>query len=397
LPPPTFFGATPIKIAVFHNLPSGGALRALADKLATLVERGHRVAVYTFSTSDGDQAFPADLGQEIFVTPLDYRGFFCFKNYFESTRTAAEKINRSDVDCVLVEKCRYFGSPPILRYLKKKTLFYTQEPLRIRDYENLAPSPNTFIDPSPFKKDLFLWKRFLRTPGRLYLKDQDRKAIRSCRTVWTNSHFTAEWIRRAYGVEARVVYQGVDLQKFVPDRRTSRENFVLSVGRLDPVKGHDFVIEVLSCLPSSVRPQLKIISDTSAPKYRAHLEKKARDKKVILTIEEKIEDSRLVVLYQEAAMVLCASFHEPFGLVPLEAMACGAPVLAVEEGGYMETVVHGETGFLIRREERDWTAKIRQLLLDPLLAGRLGTSGRRHVESHWPRHLFASRFEAFFV
>ena len=91
----------------------------------------------------------------------------------------------------------------------------------------------------------------------------------------------------------------------------------------------------------------------------------------------------VVALYQRAGVVACAQIREPFGLVPLEAMACATPVVAVDEGGFRETIRDGETGLLVAREAGLLGATIATVLDDGELAARLGRAGRAEVEREW--------------
>ena len=76
--------------------------------------------------------------------------------------------------------------------------------------------------------------------------------------------------------------------------------------------------------------------------------------------------------------------EEPFGLVPLEAMACAKPVVVTKSGGLVESVIDGETGFIIEKRDVNTLAeKICLLLRDEKLAQQMGEAGRRHVEEHF--------------
>ena len=68
-----------------------------------------------------------------------------------------------------------------------------------------------------------------------------------------------------------------------------------------------------------------------------------------LKILNLISDEELVLLYNKAKMVVYAPYCEPFGLVPLESMSCGTPVVGVGDGGVKETVINGKTGILTGR------------------------------------------------
>ncbi len=107
---------------------------------------------------------------------------------------------------------------------------------------------------------------------------------------------------------------------------------------------------------------------------------------------------RIVVLYSHAALFVCPSVYEPFGIINLEAMACGTPVVAAAVGGIPEVVVDGKTGILVpfapvssadpeplRPEQyaRDLAAAINELLAAPERRQAMGAEARRRVEAHF--------------
>ncbi len=114
----------------------------------------------------------------------------------------------------------------------------------------------------------------------------------------------------------------------------------------------------------------------------------------------------VVQLYTHAAVFCCPSIYEPFGIINLEAMACGTPVVASAVGGIPEVVVDGETGYLVPLEQqsespfepvdparfsRDLAAAINRLLADPALRVRMGEAGRRRVEERFTWSAIARR------
>jgi glycosyltransferase involved in cell wall biosynthesis len=107
-----------------------------------------------------------------------------------------------------------------------------------------------------------------------------------------------------------------------------------------------------------------------------------------------VPDETLVQRYNQAQVVLYAPQDEPFGLVPLEAMACETPVIGIAEGGVRETVIDGETGRLLPRSGPVWAAAIAELLADAPERDRLGRQGRQQVLSNWTWEEAAARVEA---
>jgi glycosyltransferase involved in cell wall biosynthesis len=384
------------KLAVFHNLPSGGALRVLRDKLKGFKRRGYTVSLYSFSTSERD-FMPLDrLADRSHVEPLHFKGFFRYQNYFKATRMVAEVINRSDADLVFVTKCRYFGSPPLLRYLRKPHVFYSHEPLRIRSYEALANGNGAPLAALTGLTPFQMIKKSVKIRDHFIVKREDRRSMRSARLVMTNSHFTARWIKRVYGIEASVNYQGVDADFFCPPEKRERGGHVLSVGRLDETKGHDFILRALAEIPKRARPPFIITCDRLDPRFFKKLQEDADRLGVDCDIRYRVSDEELRTIYQTSRLALCSSVNEPFGLVPLEAMACGTPVLAIKEGGFMETVRDGETGFLLDRDESLWARKIEACLADPAAMKEMGEAGRAEVLRRWTWGPFIERLEKIF-
>ena len=96
-----------------------------------------------------------------------------------------------------------------------------------------------------------------------------------------------------------------------------------------------------------------------------------------------VSEAELVAYYNRAMVVAFVPYLEPFGLVPLEAMACGTPVIGVREGGVRETVSDGQSGLLIDRDPRAFAAALGRILDDQAFAGRLGIQARAYVEQQW--------------
>jgi glycosyltransferase involved in cell wall biosynthesis len=214
------------------------------------------------------------------------------------------------------------------------------------------------------------------------LRNVDQSSTRSAGTVLVNSKFMAEGVGRIYGVDALVSYHGVDVAQFRPVR-TEKRHIVLSVGSLTPLKGFDFLIQTMARYPAANRPALVIASNFQNPPEREYLQRLASDLKVELVLSGNVSDQDLVDLYNQAKVVAYAPVREPFGLVPLEAMACATPVVAVTEGGIPESVIDGQTGFLVGRDPARFAEAIRRLVEDPLLARQYGENGRSNILGHW--------------
>ena len=149
------------------------------------------------------------------------------------------------------------------------------------------------------------------------------------------SHYVAGRIRRYYNRQATVVYPPVDTDFFHPDA-TPPERFALVVSALVPYKRIE--IAIAACARAGV--PLTIVGD--GPE-RAALERAATADTRFLG---RVPDEAIRDLYRRAAVTILPG-EEDFGIVPLEAQACGRPVVALGRGGARETVKHGETGILV--------------------------------------------------
>ena len=93
-----------------------------------------------------------------------------------------------------------------------------------------------------------------------------------------------------------------------------------------------------------------------------------------------------------ADLVVCSPWYEPFGLVPLEAMACGVPVVASAVGGMLDTVADGETGRLVPPQDpAALAAAVRELLADPARRRAFGRAGVRRARSRYSWDAVAAR------
>jgi starch synthase len=117
----------------------------------------------------------------------------------------------------------------------------------------------------------------------------------------------------------------------------------------------------------------------------------------VIWIEKMISKPEVIQLYSHARVFCCPSVYEPFGIINLEAMSCGAPVVASATGGIKEVVVDGETGYLVPFKPdattgfpsepdqfaRDLAAKLSQLMNNPEQCKRFGEAGRKRVEEQF--------------
>ncbi len=194
----------------------------------------------------------------------------------------------------------------------------------------------------------------------------------------------------------KIVPCGVDLDRFTPDgpreeRRADRLR-VVTLSRLVPRKGIADAIEALAALPEA---ELIVAGGGEAPDLLSDPEARrlsalAREHGVAdrVYLRGRVERPDVPLLLRSADVVVCTPWYEPFGIVPLEAMACGVPVVVSSVGGLVDTVVDGMTGLHVpARAPRQLAHALRSLADDPerrALLGRLGVE-RVRARYSWSR------------
>lgn len=188
-----------------------------------------------------------------------------------------------------------------------------------------------------------------------------------------------------------VVPCGVDLDLFSPEgpiapRGDMRR--IVSVGRFVPRKGFDVVVRALPHLPDT---ELVIVGGPEASQLDADPEARrliglARDLGVAdrMNLYGSVSRGDMPAILRSADVVACTPWYEPFGIVPLEAMACGVPVVASAVGGMLDTVVHDVTGQLVKPKRPDEVAKaVNTLLRDDFLRQSMGAAGRDRARARY--------------
>ncbi|OGH35347.1 MAG: hypothetical protein A2958_03340, partial [Candidatus Levybacteria bacterium RIFCSPLOWO2_01_FULL_38_13] len=275
--------------------------------------------------------------------------FYTLKNVHKKI---ARDIDKGDYDIVLVHTDISTQAPYLLRYLKTKNVYFCLEPLRNAYEYSLRLKDNVFVL-NIFYENLNRWIR----------KNIDRKNARSANHILALSLFGRERIIAAYDLYPKISYLGIDESVFKPSN-VKKKNQVFFVAEKYPIYGYDLAQQAMNLIPKKIRPDLKII-DWKKNNF------------------ERLSDEELVGLYRESLVTLSLSKFDTFGLVPLESMACGTPVIALNVAGYRETVLNNKTGYLTDFDSKEISEKIIYLLLHPEEVKRLGENGRKWTEEKW--------------
>ena len=218
-------------------------------------------------------------------------------------------------------------------------------------------------------------------------KDINLEAIKKSKII-ANSNYTAKRLK-ALGLDpTAVIPPAINADRF---RTGDFKDYFLVVSRGNPRKRIDLPIKAWKLLPSDI--ELIVVSDLYIDDYARKVKALAEGMDNV-KFESTVPFSRLKELYTNCMGVVFVPKEEDFGIVPLEAMASGKPVIASDEGGCRETVVDGKTGFLIDPTPENIAEKVNLLWEDKALAQKLGAQGKEQVEKFsWDAHI--AKLEAF--
>ncbi len=218
-------------------------------------------------------------------------------------------------------------------------------------------------------------------------------------------------VHELYGVpreKIRVIHNGIDLNQYRPSPDPAvlakyaidpARPFVLFVGRITRQKGIIHLVEAIQW----IRPGVQVVLCAGAPdtpeigREMAERVERARLQSAhpIIWIPQIVPKDEIIALYTQASLFACPSVYEPFGIINLEAMACGTPVVASAVGGIIEVVVPGKTGLLVpvdaeggadfepkdpAKFARDFADALNRLLDDPERLKEMGARSRERVE-----------------
>jgi glycogen synthase len=270
------------------------------------------------------------------------------------------------------------------------------------------------------------WKREQLAGGYDFSLWVEKTALEMADAIIAVSGATKNDIQRLFNVDSarvHVIHNGIDLNQYRKVDSTAAlerygidpaKQYLLFVGRITRQKGFQHLVraiqfmdrdfQIVLCAAAPDTPQL-------AEEMRIAVERAEAQRPGIIWINEMVDQQVACELYSHAAVFVCPSIYEPFGIINLEAMACETAVVASAVGGIKEVVVDGETGFLVPLEQmeqspfeaidperfaRDLAEPVNDLMGNVQLRKRFGEAGRKRVEEYFSWTKIAERTKALY-
>jgi len=219
----------------------------------------------------------------------------------------------------------------------------------------------------------------------------EEKIVPKIESICTNSDFTRKNIEKYHKREdAIVAHPGVGAKDY---STTGFSKFFLYNSRFVPEKNMEFAIRAFRRFS---RKGWKLVicghlpSEKRNKDYLEFLKNEARG--INVEFKPNISDAVLKSLYADCYCALFAAIKEDWGIVPLEEMASGKPVISIKQGGPCESILDGKTGFLVDSIDK-MAEKMRHLADHPDICEQMGKEGRKRVEQNYTWKIFLDKME----
>ena len=330
-----------------HMVNPGGALHYALKLAERLREEAAEVGILTLRVDQGAHRVPGGVEEISLDGPLTSSlGYWLLFPLWQGRINRAIAAWRPDVIVPQVFPANWWGWFYKRNYSGVKLAWMCQE-------------PSAFIHSTAWIRALRPWGKSLlaRIVGP-FLAIVDVSLARHCDRIIANSRFTGVELEKVYGVAPdAIAYPGIDFPALSVEKRR-KERSIITVARLTKFKRIDFLLEVF-------RGVLKVHLDLTY-----HIVGTGEDEVFLrklamrLGVESRVvfhgavDGPTLVGLYQRASLFLHGSVGEPFGMAPLEAIACGTPVVAHNSGGPMEFVSEDCGRLIASLCAEDWVEEI---------------------------------------
>jgi len=315
-----------MRVAIIHDwlVTNAGAEKVLKDILELYPNADIFSIVDFLNKKDREAVLNGKEAKTTFIQNLPFAKKH-FRNYLPLFPKAIESLNLSGYDLIISSSWAF--AKGVKKQKGQTHICYCHTPIRYAwdlydEYTSNLKQP----------------KKFLVEKSLAYIKKWDIKSLDRVDYFVANSNFVKRRIKNIYNRDADVIYPPVNIEKFTLFEQ--KEDFYLTASRLVPYKKTKLIVEAFNKMPHK---KLVVIGDGEELEGIKAI---AKDNVTIMGYQE---DSILVNFMQRAKAFVYAAI-EDFGIVPVEAMACGTPVVALNKGGVAESVIDGVSGVLFENQ-----------------------------------------------
>ena len=311
-----------MKIAIVHDwlVTNAGAEKVL-KAILELYPKADVFSIVEFLTpKDRYEILGAREVRTSFIQRLPFAKRY-FRNYLFLFPKAVESFDLNGYDLIISSSWAF--AKGVKKDKKQLHICYCYTPIRYAwdlydEYISNLTKPKKFII------------RFVLS----YIRNWDIKTLDRVDYFVADSKFVQERILRTYSRASKVIYPPVDIASFELCER--KEDFYLTASRLVSYKKTKLIVEAFNKLP---KKRLVVIGDGDEYKSIKNI---AKENIIVLGYQEK----EVMIDYMQRAKAFIYGAIEDFGIVPIEAMSCGTPIIALNKGGTKETVIDGKSGVL---------------------------------------------------
>jgi glycosyltransferase involved in cell wall biosynthesis len=316
------------RVAIVHDwLPLYGGAERVLEQILILYPDADLYSIVDFIPKDKRKFLLDKAVHTSFVQKMPWAKRF-YRTYLPLMPLAIEQFDLSRYDLVISSS--YAVAKGILTGPDQLHVCYCHSPIRYGwDLQS------QYLEHVGARNRLIVWGARVLLH---YIRMWDLRTAHGVNSFIANSSFVARRIKKVYGRDARVIYPPVDTASFTLD--ANKENFYVTASRMVSYKKIDLIVDAFTKMPDK---ELIVIGD--GPDFKS-IKAKAGPNVKLVGYQENAD----FVNYMQRARAFIFAAEEDFGIVPIEAQACGTPVIAYARGGVTETVVSGETGIFFKEQ-----------------------------------------------
>lgn len=377
-----------ISLVIFTTNVFGGGNKFAADLASAIQNSGHEVAICAWDKPEHNRSY-----EEFLVFPTDRwftPGFkFNFGKLYKMTFNLASLVKRCVEEFKPEIVINTTAEPSVLRDVKPPTkrISFVHYPTELTAYGHSLKHE--------LYRSFYWWIHY--------------KTIKELDAVVCNSNYVREitYLLWKCGLKDRkkyhVIHPCVDVHRF-DYQKEEREKKICYVGRIDKNKGIDMVIDAFLKAKATVPDaKLDIVGGVKGspwaeayyPSLVSRLTKLKQLGNIGITLKVDVPSSDITHTLLTSRCMANFNPEEHFGIVPVEAMAAGTPPIVADGGGQRETVIHGETGYLVHSVD-EMASVMKTLLCDDRFFKRMSGNGRKRAASLFSKEVFTGKWNELF-